>query len=782
MTSTNSLTSLPTEVLLLIIEYIPDGDLPLFYAAVPGLSYQLVPLHLRSPEDSRQWWLKFASRKGYTEFARLLLDAGASPDRNFPVGSASAERSSRSSGGIFRELGSLSSRFRYRLRDPEDSDSDGLPHHEAARYTPLAFAIECGHVEVLRLFHDRGADFGNLPPNVHSYHHATNKYWAVLPTQRNLSPFYLVRHGQVYEYLRQIGLQPQFGRPRGQYPDDAYDFPTDIPRDLLRWMILREAEPSAIALAIKDGALNATIAETGTVPPLILACERGQVETAKLLVQAGESIKSGTSWAEHGGPKGARPQRCIRANVEGPGIEPGFNSAIWYAFSSLRHGPWSPDSTGNLLEFLDMFVKAGIDPNKDVLRSDSEAPLLHLAMLPHLDSMVVQKLIENGIDVRQKMEPLTFWNNVTTYQPEQAYTIALKVDSELTRVRVNTFRRPLTITPPNRPLTLVPRRPFTSISSGRPLTMDASRVIEEHTQSLQWKPQLTNSVPWGSPSKNTKECPSHEFATNMRQKIRFLVRGMIKNTATPIADTMRSYLSNYSTLCMAELDAALDLKQTKYKTELMSFQNRITMDPRENRYLVYLETSTLYNLRLWVEVFSHHQIDFAGPDLMAVDMIADLLCPFTPTGHSSPNNNWWGGREENSRSTSELVWQHSDVEDSFLEEWSTFIIKNNLDLGDMERWQDWYKFRDGEKMLDRMRDNLRWILKACFRMDIESGRGFRPGEGVHQIEELLKHKIVDMHADFKDELEGLHQNWQRQFQAVSVPLLMELPGWEMDWE
>jgi hypothetical protein len=141
-------------------------------------------------------------------------------------------------------------------------------------------------------------------------------------------------------------------------------------------------------------------------------------------------MKAGTAWTD----SRRQPVSLYHLDHElqiDPVNESGYNAAIWYAFSSLKYGRWHPGSTDELLQLVDMFIAAGLDLNNDVLWSDSQIPLLHLAMLPHVEAKVARKLIANGSDVYRKTST-TFWEYIHQFIDSEPGLVSLGTPSSTT--------------------------------------------------------------------------------------------------------------------------------------------------------------------------------------------------------------------------------------------------------------------------------------------------------------------------------------------------------------
>jgi hypothetical protein len=306
-----------------------------------------------------------------------------------------------------------------------------------------------------------------------------------------------------------------------------------------------------------------------------------------------------------------------------------------------------------------------------------------------------------------------------------------------------------------------------------PHMLDASHVLEAQSQSLRWVPRAVADK-WVDISQSDQHS-SLGSAINFRSKTRLLLQNMLKHTTTPIADTLRPYLSIYSTLCMVELDAVLDLKQSSHREELTSFQTRITVLKQEIEGIVPLCTSTFHNLRLWVEIFTHHQIDFVAPGFTAIELVSSMIAF---SYYDWRVKDWVSHFTIDSESATlpgfpVFNWHRSDVEDSVLEAWQISITPTE------SNFESWCTFRDQERLIEWVQDNLQWILKLCFRLDIENGRGIRP-DTRSLIEMLLGHTLVNMRTDFEQELDVLYGNYRTKLLLENVQLLMELPGWECD--
>jgi hypothetical protein len=354
-------------------------------------------------------------------------------------------------------------------------------------------------------------------------------------------------------------------------------------------------------------------------------------------------------------------------------------------------------------------------------------------MLPHVDAKVARKLIANGSEVYRKTST-TFW----------AYIASVYRDS------------PRFVRDP-------------AFANLYPDMLNASHVLEEQSRFLKWH----NISPFD-------QSLSIDVAINLRSKTRLLLQNMIKHTTTPITDTLRPYLSIYNTLCLAELDSVLDLKQSNHKEELTTFQTRIAVLKQDNEGVVPISTSTFHNLRLWIEIFTHHQIDFVAPGFTAIEMVSSMIVPSDDDWRAKA----WGYQfaTASARATpaelADVVWRDADVEDSVLEAWQMFLT-STPSKPQQSHFKEWCTFRDQERLIERMRDNLQWILKTCFKLDIENGRGIRPDKS-SPIEMLLGHVLVNMRADVEQELDVLYGNYRAKALLENVELLTELPGWECE--
>lgn len=162
-------------------------------------------------------------------------------------------------------------------------------------------------------------------------------------------------------------------------------------------MILRNVDFEIIKAAIQDGQALAT-RQPNEAFPVQLACHRGNFELAFYMAQVG-------------------PKRDVDMDPEhtlwhmGPVF--GHNAAVWYGMLSNKSGFWIEGKTASLIQFLKFHVEQGFDVNMATM-NEAEAPLIHLAMLPHVNSSVTEALMDLGADPMQyaPIDPLVYYNQV----------------------------------------------------------------------------------------------------------------------------------------------------------------------------------------------------------------------------------------------------------------------------------------------------------------------------------------------------------------------------------
>jgi len=472
---------------------------------------------------------------------------------------------------------------------------------------------------------------------------------------------------------------------------------------ILTWMVLRDVEPAAVRLAIEEGGCRPDVPGCH-IPPLVLACKEGKVDIAAALIQAGASLRSTPSWW------------CQ------DGLEAGdYHSAIWYAFSSLSFGPWEKSSTNEWFRILHMFIAAGLDINTDV------PCLLHLLMLPHINAKTVQELLDLGADPKCKA--------VFDHVARGSYLYGRVHNS-----RVIHYEGEFS----------------TSLSASNPL--DILRRRETPFFGLVLRDKIEASR---TPCVNTR------FEINQRRKIRTL----LKTLASPAPGSIRDIIHGWKfvdiprfvndLVCLVELDAVLDLKQPKYKADLEElFRHNMPVAGFWDLYLgPQLGMSTLFNLRRAVEILVHHEIDFVPLDLdlhvkfSAVSFMLSLLKPdqtlSLDRGANVCTTGFCGTYIHD-----DVFWDGVDAELSVLEKWVQFASSRLLRGCDkyQEPWyaEDmWAEFWGHFGLASSLRNNLRGILRACFKLDLHLGR---PTSKEHVYEDERKLQRASMLKYFRREM------------------------------
>ncbi|KAH6693861.1 hypothetical protein F5X68DRAFT_228268 [Plectosphaerella plurivora] len=363
---------LSAELHLLICEHLPTESIVSFSLTSRRLYVLCLPSAFVNHEEARKKALIWASEHGVLITARRPLDAGA------PVNEAC---------DALPWVWPIAREFNWAAKDCRSREPMKDVLFRLTR-TPLCLAIMGGHVNIFDLLLDHGAtQEQGLQMELKIQHNGL--YQDDADWSGECSPFRLVRHAKMYRALVAAGFQdPQL--------DDATLVLQQGRRGLcfsnLSWLILRDAEMEVLRSSIENGHATLVVEdseEPSEIPPLVLACQYGYFEATNLI--ADMSVELADSDEEP----------VFLEALTGPSS--GYNSALWYGLLSSETGLWDPSKTAQLNQFIHRCVELGLDLNEATTEWNSEpgireAPLMHLAMLPHVDVSVSKSLLELGAD------------------------------------------------------------------------------------------------------------------------------------------------------------------------------------------------------------------------------------------------------------------------------------------------------------------------------------------------------------------------------------------------
>ncbi|KAH7350113.1 hypothetical protein B0T11DRAFT_333120 [Plectosphaerella cucumerina] len=632
---------LPTELVLLICKHLPLSSIVDLARTSRNLYDICLPEVFTVHPRERRTALIWACKNGFVNTTRLAVDAGANVD-----------------GGCLDEqwLYPLGRKFNFAL-DTGSGMGVAKGVTFSVRKTPLALAIMNGHVDVLNLLRANRViqewglrmmmeDEGSTDP--------ADETWI-----GECSPFLLVRDMPMYRALKSTGL-----RDGPNYFNEDLPERENAPRCLptLSWLIIRKAEVEVIKAAIEDG--HALLTPTaGEIPPLVLACQYGHYDAALYLIEQDLIKVTPDNEADFS----EKPWNC-------------YNAGIWYGLHSLESGFWN-NSTEKLIRFLRRCCDKGLDVN-NVTFGPSQAPLLHLAMLPHVDASVVEALLSLGADpcglAPVKLEDYSKF----AYGAYTAYLHGL-------------------------PWPTRPRETYSQESD--PLEALLGSLEKPWFEKIPCPGELSGLHCFLNGSMKT----SH-FESNQRRKLTFYARWAVLRYGcgflVKVFEQSKSFV--YPLTLLREVSKLVDLKDPIYRDIIQSCLG-------EDSHWIILLDGTLDAIATGVDLCSAHKIDFVEytqdttADNWSTRYLSSVGCGHIPP-HTCP------------RSICKYCMLLSDVDGRLIDmdvdhypKWED-MMSNWMDIDEAYKTSLWKLFRK-EVHAERSRNESKIIL-ACLKLDHKVGR------------------------------------------------------------
>lgn len=675
--------SLPIELLLDICDLLSPTEIIRWASTQKHFHRVCLQRAFKTPESRDEVFL-WACEKGFPETVSQALAAGT------PVDHISTEH--------------LLPLYTFDWRREAGANVDlGYGTQLRLNRSGTALAISNGHVEVLKLLQKEGANLQNALRIYRSSSQCVEDSNTIQKQKTfHLSPFHLVRHEHMFQALLKAGHKVASSLPKKVNKLTR----SQLPASIISWMVLREANPSVIQMAINDGG-HEWDGNTRDVQPLVLACQKGDIDTVSALLKAGASATHGVTWRK-------RPRRRQAPHRREQFRLVGYNSAVWYSFASVQYGPWEQKSHERWCKLLDMFTAHGLDLNTNATWTDREPSLSHLSMLPHVGADTVQKLIDLKADPTRKAAFDCEDFLIHLYKGRPDYTIrwpggprpeAIRVAGDMEVTALESLMKPCCPT------------------LEAPVTSSALRCPALYTQ----------------------------FELNQRRKFPILLKSLMSKDPTFVTETLKWAKATSSTdpercdyiwdlgpmILLSALGTLEDLREPKWKAYLQEMEHS-----REIQKGTKIVAGTLDNVTHWVETLAHHRIFSPPLDADGDDSAVSWACrgsidtPRPGVVRDCPNYRKYSCEEAN---CDDFGWSDCaatiDMELNLVEQWHqllsdsrtgkhntaacTFPYVAPLTHTECCLLSLWEKFKKDFKVNERRRDNTRRILRACFQLDLD---------------------------------------------------------------